>query len=275
MSKYTYYDVRIFDRFINKFAERYINQRSATSVPPALLKAAITTECGFDLNRLEEIIRCKSVAVNLEREQGEKPTPLNDIYRSDLGELLMTYYFEEKIDDENKFIIPLKNITYRELAQLPGRGFDAIGYRKESDGKINVLIGEAKVSGQKKNPPPVVDINKDSIYKTQKLHHDNTPMVLQRLTDYLKRLGGDDFVVIGCVVSAMDAGGTNDYTFTYGCVLIRDYTCVDKNKDYGKMKTNVDEFLPGDVHFAIMSFTEETIDNAVDIFYKKVQELVK
>ena len=46
-------------------------------------------------------------------------------------------------------------------------------------------------------------------------------------------------------------------------------------KDFGKMQTNASEFDPGDIHFAILSFTEETIDNTIDLFYKKVREITK
>ena len=63
------------------------------------------------------------------------------------------------------FIIPIKNITFRERAELPGRGLDAIGYKRLSDDKVEILLGEQKVSADKKTPPPVVDTTKDSILK--------------------------------------------------------------------------------------------------------------
>ena len=62
------------------------------------------------MEKLKQVIRKNAVAVDFKREQGLAPAILNDIYRSDLGELLMTYYFEEKIGEDKRFIIPLKNI---------------------------------------------------------------------------------------------------------------------------------------------------------------------
>ena len=41
------------------------------------------------------------------------------------------------------------------------------------------------------------------------------------------------------------------------------------------MKSHADEFDPGNIHFAILAFTEETIDSTIDLFYKKVRELTK
>lgn len=261
MGKFLSYDIKVIDSFVDKFAERYINQRSALlSVDPAMLKAAEVLDCNFDTSHLLKIIRENATFVDGKREKGEHNAPFRDIYRSDLGELLTTYYFEEKVAEENRFIIPLKNISDRERPDMPGKGFDAIGYRKEANGKVALLIGEAKVSNSKNNPPSVVDQAEDSIYHTHKKHHDDTPMVLQRLTDYVRRLGGEDMVVIGCLVCHMANKKTDNYTITYGCGLVRDYECVNKDKDYGKMQINEPEFTPGNVHFAIFSFTDKTID---------------
>lgn len=209
----------------------------------------------------------------MKREQGLAPTILNDIYRSDLGELLMTYYFEEKIGEDKRFIIPLKNISSRELAQLPGRSLDAIGYRIDN-GLFNILLGEAKVSEQRKTPPDVVHMTEDSIYKSQKKHHDDLPMVIQKLSDYCRKLGAEDFMTFACAVLCMKTGQTDKYTLTFGCTLIRDFTCCGE-KDYGKMQTNVSDFNPNDVHFVVLSFTQKTISETVDLFYKEVQKTIK
>ena len=91
------------------------------------------------------LIKSNSTFVDPIREIGEVPSIINDIYRSDLGEILTTYYFEEKLPEGERFIIPLKNISMRERFDMPGRGIDAIGYRLEEDGKIELLLSEAKV----------------------------------------------------------------------------------------------------------------------------------
>lgn len=272
MGRFESKDVRVFDKFIDKFANKYVDQRTLIK-PSELIQS---TDCGFNTDHLLKIIKKNCVPYDEHREKGERPSALKDIYRSDFGELLMTYYYEEKIEDaEGRFIIPLKNISYRERADMPGRGFDALGYRQEESGIVNVLIGEAKVSNQKENPPAVVDKNDDSLYQSQKMHHDNTPMVLRTLSDYIRRLSGKHLSALGCVILSMEANNPDKYHITYGCALVRDETCVDTTKDFGKLKTNTDEFKPGDVDFIIFSLTEKTIDETVDLFYQKVQEIVK
>lgn len=271
-------DVRVFDKFIEKFAARYIEQRTkmSSAISNESLTLAKSLDCEFDVDNLLEIIKRNSTAKDFDREAGKQPEVLKDIYRSDLGELLTTYYFEEKVEENRRFLIPLKNITYRERYDMPGRGIDAIGYRMDKS-KTNILIGEAKVSAQKSNPPSVVDANKDSIYQTQKTYHDNEEIVVQRLSDYVRRLSAssEHFIAIAGVVINMTKGNTDKYEITYGCGLVRDFNCVDESKDFGKMKSLVNEFKPGNVEFVIFSFTEKTIDETVELFYQKVKELTK
>lgn len=273
MPEFVKLDVKVFDKFIQKFSERYISQRTETQVNLDSLDSSQLDDCGFNVEKLKQVIRKNAVAVDLKREKGLAPAILNDIYRSDLGELLMTYYFEEKIGEDKRFIIPLKNISSRELAQLPGRSLDAIGYRIDKE-LFNILLGEAKVSEQKKTPPDVVHTAEDSIYKSQKKHHEDLPVVIQKLSDYCRKLGAEDFIAFACAVLYMQTGQTDKYTLTFGCTLIRDYTCCSE-KDFGKMQTDVSEFDPNDVHFVVLSFTQKTISETVDLFYQEVQKTVR
>ena len=269
------HDVPVIDSFIEKFARKYIEQRSQTNADiDALSGSQLFASHGFDSSLLKDIISKNSVALDFRREKGEKPEVLRDIYRSDLGELLMTYYFEEKIEEGSRFIIPLKNITFRERDDMPGRGMDAIGYRLGKN-KLEILLGEAKVSAQKKNPPDVVHSTSDSIYETQKNYNNNLDVVIRRLSDFSKRLNTKDAEVIGLAILNIDGEKEENYSITFGCTLIRDFTCVDDQKDFGKMQSKQNEFGQNNIHFSILSFTEYDIEQTVQKFYEIVQELIK
>lgn len=272
---YAKHDVRVFDKFIDKFARKYIEQRSASKIPDIddILSTAESIGSGFDLSQIKSVVQRNSVYVDPVREAGKTPQAVKDIYRSDLGELLTTYYFEEKLDEKERYIIPAKNISTRERYDMPGRGIDAIGYRIHEDGQTELLIAEAKVSGQQANPPSVVDSADDSIYKSLKNYHDHHEILKQRLVEHLKYLPQNEMMAILCFIIDIENGKTP--VITYGCGLVRDHTCVDEALDFGKMKNNATEFEPGNIHFAIFSFTEETIESTVDLFYKKVMELTK
>lgn len=264
-------DVRIFDAFIEKFAQKYLNQRSAfVGVDDAVL-AEMSDDNDFDMNEILAIVRKHSVANDAKLEEGIVDK-LN-IYRSDLGELLTTYYFEEKLPSNERYIIPLKNISSRETSGQPGRGVDSIGYKLDESGRINLLLAEAKVSSEKKNPPSVVDYTKDSLYCTHKKHHDDVDALLNKLTSYVRKLGGRDLRVMLSLILNIEKGNVDVYSITYGCGLVRDAACVKEPDDYGKMKSCVEDFRPGNVDFIIFSFTEHTIDETVLMFYNKVKEL--
>lgn len=272
---YVKHDVRVFDKFIEKFARKYIEQRSASKIPDIddILSTAESIGSGFDLSQIKSVVQRNSVYVDPIREAGKTPQAVKDIYRSDLGELLTTYYFEEKLDEKERYIIPAKNISTRERYDMPGRGIDAIGYRIHEDGQTELLIAEAKVSGQQANPPSVVDSADDSIYKSLKNYHDHHEILEQRLVEHLKYVPQNEMMAILCFVIDIENGKTP--VITYGCGLVRDHTCVDEALDFGKMKQNATDFGTGNIHFAIFSFTEETIESTVDLFYKKVMELTK
>lgn len=268
-------DIPIVDSFIKKFAEKYLRQRAQTQFDyKEVNEHALFNNLGFVTDVLKQIITKNATPIDIEREKGLQPAVLNDIYRSDLGELLMTYYFEEKLPDGERFIIPLKNITFRERAELPGRGLDAIGYKQISEEKIEILLGEAKVSADKNSPPPVVSTTKDSIFNTQLKHKNETPMVIQRLSDYCRRLDAKDAVILGFAIVCLEGQLSDHISITYGCTLIRDHTCVNETTDFGKMKSNQNDFDPGKVHFSILSFSDKSINETVNLFYSKVQELI-
>ncbi len=272
---YIKHDIKVMDSFIDKFARKYIEQRSQTNTDiSSLSNSQMFKTSGFDTSLLEGIITKNSVAHDFKREKGVKPKVLQDIYRSDLGELLMTYYFEDKLDESSRYVIPLKNITYRERDDMPGRGLDVIGY-KTNDNKIDILLGEAKVSAEKKHPPAVVDKTNDSIYATQKKYNDDLDLIVRRLSDYCRRLDAKNAEIVGLAILNIDSKKTEKYSITFGCTLIRDFTCVDSKNDFGKMKSNTTKFNPNKIHFSVLSFTEKEIEQTVQLFYEKVQELVK
>lgn len=267
-------DIAVDNPFVEKFAKRYIDQRSQTKFDYSGIDSTFLMKTsGFSTADLESVIRKNSVAKDFEREKGHTPRVLRDIYRSDLGELLMTYYFEEKITNSDKYVIPSKNITNRERCDMPGRGLDAVGYRY-SGGKINLLLGEAKVSHDKRSPPSVVHTSSDSIYATQKGHKDNIDTVIQKLSDYCRQLGNEHAGYVTAAIMAMIAKKTDKYSITYGCCLLRDYTCVNDTDDYGMLKTHTTDFDPDRVYFSLMSFKGKTIEETVKLFYDKVQLMV-
>ncbi|KPH13394.1 hypothetical protein [Chryseobacterium sp. ERMR1:04] len=273
--KFVKEDISVTDKFIIKFSEMYIKQRSETRFEYGKIdESLLFQKHGFDSTQLQHIIKRNSVAEDLVREAGNTHKHvITDIYRSDLGELLLTYYFEDKLPKNERFIIPHKNITNRELAGQPGRGLDAIGYRIDND-RLRLMIGEGKVSQQKKNPPSVVDYNNDSIFNTQTKFKNDRDLLINRLSDYTRNLTDEAAEKIGLVLLLLEFDKQSDFDLVFGCALIRDVSCVKINDDYGKFYTQQTDFDPHNITFCVLNFDKE-ISETIDLFYEKVQELCK
>lgn len=268
-------DISVSDKFIVKFSEMYIKQRSETRFSyDSIDENLLYQKHGFDSTQLKRIITKNSVATDLTREAGLlHKSVLTDIYRSDLGEMLLTYYFESKLPQDERFIIPYRNITNRELAAQPGRGLDAIGYREDND-RISLLIGEGKVSHQKQNPPAVVDYTKDSIYNTQIKFKNNKDLLINRLSDFCRNLTDDAAEKMGLVLLLLEFGRESEFDLVFGCALLRDVSCVKINEDYGKFYTQQTDFDPHNITFCVMNL-DKNISETIELFYEKVQELSK
>jgi len=263
-------DINVDDNFIKKFAAKYVEQRTASVTPAKTITANfLFKNTGFDTSSLEKIITKNVIAEDKKREEGKTPLVINDIYRSDFGELLLTYYFEEKIESGKQFKIPIKNISIREVSHLPGRGMDAIGYRLDG-AKVNLLFGEAKVSHVTDTPPPVVHQTNDSIYKTHLKHKSDKKAALRKLSEYYKHLLHDDAAIMGIAIWAIENDKDDLVEITFGCTLVRDYSCMNESSDYGKLKSHKKDFDPHQIWFGLFSFKNKTIAETIELFYKEV-----
>lgn len=268
-----FHHIDISEKYAAFFAKKYVAQLTYSEVSPKdIAQNAVFKGTGFNDEAISKIIKNASIFTDPKIEQGSEIGTLH-IYRSDLGELLLCYYFEESKQIANKFVIPYKNITYRERPDMPGKGVDIIGYRKEDDGFLELLIGEAKVSEEKASPPQVVHAKLDSIYQTHKENKENEKQLVDKLANYARKLpklyASDMLFVILCIENKLNS----NFNIVFGCGLVRDYTCFKAEKDYGKMQTNAKEFEPYSIDFPIFVFTDKTIAEFTTIFYQEVQKI--
>ena len=65
-------DVRVFDKFIDKFAQKYVEQRSALSLGAIdeVLKISDGLGTGFDLSQIKSIVKHNAVFIDPKREKG-------------------------------------------------------------------------------------------------------------------------------------------------------------------------------------------------------------
>lgn len=262
-------DLAVTDVTIQGLADRYLAIRSALADGTySLLDAenpAFASLEGFNPENLKKVIKENAKPLRIDK---SKRLPVNDIYRSDLGELLLIDYFEKECDESDFYVVPLKNLWDRELDNLPGRGYDLLGYKFDNSTKPILLLGEAKVSAQAKNPPDVVDKSEDCIYNNHMKSKTDAKYLEQRLANYVKKVGLDHRTVLSAILLMIAQGQHELYEVVYGCCLVRDSTCCD-DKDFGKMRDDETNFSPGFVHFVIYCF-DKKLSEVVDLFYDKI-----
>ena len=268
LHKFDIYQTHVDDAYIASCANNYLRLLTATTFNTNELdKDPRLSDLGFATDTLKKIIKKYSVPVR------NTTSKKNDIYRSDLGELLMVSFFEKRLKDkypnEENFIIPIKNISNRENIDMPARGLDVVGYRLED--VITLLLGEAKVSDEKESPPQVVDKNDDSLYKTHTLHRTDKGYLLKKLANIATKLSYQHSYFFLQVIGYIEEDKTDKFKLVYGCCLLRDSQCHQQN-DFGKMRTCAVEFEPNSIHFVVVCF-DSSIADTVNRFHNKVMEL--
>lgn len=269
--KFVKLDIEVNDDFIAKSVQRYLALRSESAIPGQTDIALASLEStGFNAEAIKKVL----IELSVPQTTGEGTL---DILRSDLGEMLAVNFFEHKLNrecpDEQNFIIPIKNISYRESADMPGRGSDAIGYRLLNDGRTSVLLAEAKVSSEKKNPPQVVHNSADSLYKTHIKFKKDRNLIARRLADYAKRLEASHATVImASMINILHQDqGANNTQLVFGSCLVRDKNCVDLEKDLGKVESDTSSFIPDHVHGVLLCFSK-SIDETVGLFKTAIDQ---
>ena len=54
--------------------------------------------------------------------------------------------------------------------------------------------------------------------------------------------------------------------------MVRDKDCFDPDKDFGKIQTNQKDFEPNNIHFVILWFEDQTIEETVKQFFEEVKK---
>lgn len=268
LHKFDIYKRTVDASYIASCATNYLQLLTSTAFDPSKVDSDPRfSDVGFSSSKLKELIKKYSTPSR------KTTTKKDDIYRSDLGELIMISFFEKtlksKYPNEENFIIPIKNIATRENIDMPARGLDVVGYRNGET--INLLLGEAKVSEERNSPPKVVDKNKDSLYETHTKHRTDKEYLLKKLMTVARKLSYEHSNPFLQVIGHIEDNQFDKFKIVYGCCLVRDSHCH-KPTDFGKMKSSVSEFEPNSVHFLIVSF-DKSITETVDAFHKKVIEL--
>jgi hypothetical protein len=188
-----------------------------------------------------------------------------DVVRSDMGETAAYSLLER----EYNTVIGYKGVRDRELSQLTGRGIDVIGI--ENNNTFTLLLGEAKVSSENRNPPRVVDDNEDSISKSLESHISNHSETSKKIWDVARHIR-DNTIAQQFFTAAIywdDEMWTEMDVVCCG-VLVRPKEKCNEN-DFGLLRATPDIVAPGTVRFIIVCFDED-LEEVVSTFHSLAKQ---
>lgn len=222
--------------WLNKLAEEYVSLRSEFVI--SLTEISFEGIEAFSTDQLREVIRRTTV-----------PDPIGgnfDVVRSDLGELC-SYLLQETVFSTR---FAYKGIRDRELAGWPGRGIDALGV--ENYGNLNLVVGEAKVSGENASPPQVVDSSKDSLRNQHLRHITDLPNTIQQVFNTAKQ-ARDEVTRSLFLIAGMYAqeGRWDRLNLISSSILVRcseHYT----DNDFGSFFLSPEDFAPSQIRFLVV-----------------------
>jgi hypothetical protein len=189
-----------------------------------------------------------------------------DVLRSDLGEMVLGLLCETHYGSRYGY----RSIRDRETIQLPGRGIDQIGVELaqevDREGRtrtmITLVLGEAKVSSDKRHPPGVVDTGADCL-RAQHLGHladrDGTANKIWRASQAC----GDAETVKILRIAAQNFRHkvTDRFQIVCASVMLRPER-IATAADFGSFRSNPDDYTPGQIRFLLVKVPHADFDAA-------------
>lgn len=187
-----------------------------------------------------------------------------DVVRSDFGEVLCYAVLEQLYDVK----LGYKSVRDRELIDSPGRGIDAIGI--EDGSMLTLVLGETKVSDDKKSPPGVVDTADDGLAKQHKAHLRENDQTARKLWNTARHIEDTDLRDLHMAAALLIEEGEFDKIRIIGCSLLVRPDALCNAKDFGSFKKKPADYAPSQIRFLIVRLPE-----GVEAIVSRWHELVK
>jgi hypothetical protein len=240
--------------WIERVAEAYRELRTEQRLPdpsPEMLPA---------LNGVDVLDPARIQKLLIESQIAKRRGGNFDVLRSDLAEVLMGIIGA----DLGGYSYGYRSIRDRESAAQPGRGIDQIGIRL-ADKTLHLMVGEAKLSNERRTPPKVVDDNDDSLSKTHRKKMQNRAELSERI-DQAFRFCTDPETAALFAAARMVLEAEHDCLVLHlTSVMVRPKSLA-SSTDFGSYADTPDQFSPGVVEFYIVAAEADDIEALVDQF---------
>jgi hypothetical protein len=240
--------------WMKELALEYVKLRTACRAPPR----SISVE-GIGVVSTEAIMKRLQAATMPVRRADNF-----DVVRSDFGEVLCYAILEREYGVRFGY----KSVRDREIIDSPGRGIDAIGI--EDGPMLTIVLGETKVSDDKKSPPAVVDVNDDGLAKQHKAHLKENATTARKLWNTSRHVEDADLRDLYFAAAMLVEEGRFDKLKIVGCSFLVRSKEVCTHKDFGSFKNKPVDYSPAHIRFLIVRLPE-----AVEAIVGRWHDLVK
>lgn len=220
------------------------------------------------------------------------------VTRSDFGEVILGVTNAELYGAKYGY----RSTRDRELISITGRGIDQIGVEfvsEDGEGtadveqsttltstaaftppqtpskngnstspapKLSLILGEAKVSSDKKSPPQVVDAADDGLRNQHIAHLTNLDATVQKVWN-VSRFADDPDVQQKLRAAAwlLEKQDFRQLRVVAASVLVRPVAVLNAPADFGSFHTNCSDFIPADIRFLIVRIPQD-VDSLVSEF---------
>lgn len=241
--------------WLQDLAARYRRLRSGTMIEPSALSLD-----GVEILDIESLKSRLATSQLAARRGGNF-----DVLRSDLGEVLLHYVGQEF----GGFQYGYQSIRDRELRNLPGRSLDQIGVKMavgpSGQTTISLMLGEAKVSADKKVPPSVVDIKDDSLSKSHAKQLSDVTATAEKIWHAYRFCVDEDTQQLFGLAVTMFEQAHPQLTVHATSALVRP-SSAGTVEDFGSYRDNPDQFDGAIVNFYILRADSDDIEAIVDDF---------
>jgi hypothetical protein len=221
--------------WLDQVARNYIDLRACCATP--LRDISLDGIDGWDLSRLKARVQQATIP---QYKGGNF-----DVVRSDFGEVLLYGLLEQLYRTE----LGYKSVRDRELTQLPGRSIDAVGVEGAIGAGLTLVLGEAKVSDDKSQPPAVVDKKEDSLRNQFLAHLKERETTTNKVVDQARRVLDPDLRDRFFAAALLFEEQRFDQIRVVACAVLVRSNALAAKADYGSFAKKPKDFGPATIRF--------------------------
>ncbi|HEY4453179.1 MAG TPA: hypothetical protein VGN81_02605 [Pseudonocardiaceae bacterium] len=181
------------------------------------------------------------------------------VVRSDLAEVILALVGETVYGSRYGY----RSVRDRELVQRPGRGIDQIGV-EVAPTHLTLVLGEAKVSTEKKSPPGVVDRGDDCLRAQHLAHLHNRDATADKVWAASRRCADQQTQQLLRIAAELFRRRIDDKIRIVASSLLVRPSTARTPQDFGSFHRASADFQPAHIRFLLVRLADDVDEVAME-----------